>query len=319
MHSRFTRRTRLAVTVLALAAAGSAPALAGTRTSVFAPIDPGVRASGMGGAYSAVGGEPTGLYWNPATLYFQDGKSLEFSYSDLYGLGTAERTFLSYGWKSVFELPRFENDRVVVTRDTESGPGYALSVQSLFLDLSEANYSELSIGAGAAWGYGDRVSVGLSLQALFVSSDFDQVSALGYNLGAGLCWRYSKHERLALAIPRLISRVFWDFESTERLPLGLNVGWTRSFTPDLLFSADLEVREGEDGLYRLAAGGEWWVLPERLAVRAGYRRLNAGLETVSVPTFGLGVRFLRLRFDYAYRVEPDALGDTHRIGLLLSI
>jgi hypothetical protein len=23
----------------------------------------------------------------------------------------------------------------------------------------------------------------------------------------------------------------------------------------------------------------------------------------------------RLRFDYAYRFEPDALGDTHRLGL----
>ena len=297
----------------------SGTARGGTRTSIFAPIDPGVRAAGMGGAFTAVGGEPTALYWNPATLFFQEGRSFEFSYADLYGLGAAKRTFLSYGWKPVYEIPQFEQDRVVVTRDAHSGPGYAFSVESLFLDIDGSGYSEIGLGGAASWGYGERLAVGLSLQALFISSDFDEVSAVGYNFGAGLSWRYSGKERLAVSTPRLLSRVFWKFDSTERLPLGLSVGWTRSFTPNILLAAEVEAREGSSGLYRIAAGGEWWFLPERIGVRAGYRRLDAGIESLGIPTFGVGVRFLRLRFDYAYRVEQDALGDTHRIGLMVSI
>jgi hypothetical protein len=273
----------------------------------------------MGGAYSALGGEPTALYWNPATLFFQQGRALEASYTDLYGLGTAERTFLSYGWKSTFEIPQFEKDKVVVSRDTQSGPGYAISIQSLFLDLDGAGYSELSVGGAAAWGYGDRLAVGLAFRGLFVSSDFDEVSAVGYNLGIGLAWRYSGKERLGLSVPNLLNRVFWKFDSTERLPLGVALGWTRSFTPHLLLSVDLEIREGEGGLYRLGAGGEWWVLPDRIAARAGFRHVGAGLEAINKPTFGVAVRFSRLRFDYAYRLEPDALGDTHRIGLIVVI
>ena len=293
----------------------SAPRAA-TRTAAFAPADPGVRAAAMGGAYSAVGGEPSALYWNPATLFYQTGRGFEASYANLYGLGLARRTFITFGTKSVYEVPRFVGERVEVTRDMESGPAYAFGIQSLSLDIGDEGYSEMSVGGGAAWGYSDRVAVGVSLRALFVSSDLHDVSAKGYALGFGAAYRYSSHERLAVAVPNLFTRLFWKFDTTERLPLGVNLGWTRSFGSDLVLSAETEWREQEEGPYRIAVGGEWWVFPARLALRAGFRHVNGALDDIDKPTFGVGVRFSRLRFDYAFRLGPDALGDTHRLGLL---
>ena len=82
-------------------------------------------------------------------------------------------------------------------------------------------------------------------------------------------------------------------------------------------SADVEIREGTSGLYRAAAGGEWWVFPDRLAVRGGFRHITGGVENIDQPTFGAAMRLSRLRFDYAYRFEPEALGDTHRLGLMV--
>jgi hypothetical protein len=279
--------------------------------------DPGVRAGGMGGAYTALGGEPMGLYWNPALAFHQTGRSLEASYTDLYGLGLARRTFLVFGTKTVLEVPRFDGDQMVVERDTRSGPGYAIGLESMSLDLDENSYSELSLGGAAAWGYGDRLALGLGLKALFVSSDLDDVSAVGYDLGLGVTWSQSEHERIGIGIPHLLSRVIWKFESTERLPLGVAVGWSRRFGATVVASTEAEFREGESTPYRVAAGGEWWAFPERLAVRGGFRHVAGGVEDVNEPTFGAGVRFSRLRFDYAFRMEPDALGDTHRFGLLV--
>ncbi len=297
----------------ALPAAGTAGAA--SRTAAFAPVDPGVRASAMGGAYSAVGGEPGAMYWNPATLFFQKGRALEASYSDLYGLGI-KRTYLTFGFKSSYDVPHFQGEHVVVTRDAESGPGYAAGIQSLFLDLDQNSYSEISLGGAAAWGYGDRLAAGVAVRGLFVSSDLTDVSANGYDVGLGVAWRYSEGERVGLSVPNLLSRVFWKFQSAERLPIGINLGWSRTLGAHATVAAEAEWREAEAGPYRLAAGAEWWVFPDRLALRAGYRRLNGGIEDVNKPTFGAAVRFGRMRLDYAFRLEPAALGDTHRLGLM---
>ena len=309
---------RLGLVLLGLVTAAGM-ATAGTRTSAFAPVDPGVRAAALGGANSALGGEPTALYWNPATLFFQRGRSLEASYTDLYNLGLAKRTFVTVGIKSEIEQPRFLNDRVVVRRDTETGPAYAVGIQSLFLDIEENGYSELSLGGGAAWGYGDHLALGVALRALFISSDLTDVGAYGYNLGMGLAVQYSENERLGVSIPHLLSRVFWDFDSTERLPMSLSLGWTRSFDMGLLVTTETEWREGERGPYRLAAGGEWWAVRDRLAIRSGFRHLSGNLGDLNKPTFGAGVRFNRLRIDYAFRLGPEALGDTHRVGIVVGL
>lgn len=315
-----TPRSRILLALsLGTCLALGAPAHGNSRTSAFAPADPGVRAAAMGGAYSAVGGEPMALYWNPATLFFQTERLIEATYSDLYSLGAAQRSYLSYGWKSSFEIPDYDGDRVVISRDDRSGPGYGFSVQSLFFDLEDAAYTEFSLGAAAAWGYGDRLALGASARGLLISSDLDQVSAWGYDIGLGMAWHYSQKERIGISVPNLLSRVIWTFESTERLPIGVNLGWARVFSPALVVSADVELREGNTGMYRAAVGGEWWAFPDRIAVRAGYRYLDGGLESFSAPTFGLAVRLLSLRLDYAYRVEPDLLGDTHRVALLIGL
>lgn len=299
----------------ALGLAAAVPAGAQTRTSSFAVNDPGVRASALGGAYTAVGGDPMALYWNPATLFFQQGRTAQASYSDLYGLGLARRTYLTVGWKSVLEEPRFVGNRVEVRRDRQSGPAYAFGLSSLFLDLDENGYSELSLGGAAAWGYGGSFALGMSARTLFVTSDLPDVGAFGYDLGIGLAWQFARGERLGVSVPHLLSRIFWRFDSTERLPFGVDLGWMKRFGPHLLASADVEARENEESPYRFGAGLEWEAIPERVTLRGGFRHLSGGYDDINKPTFGAAVAVSHLRFDYAFRLGPDVLGDTHRLGL----
>jgi hypothetical protein len=312
-----SRRMILAITILATTSLIAAGGVRAETSTTFVPGDPGVRATGMGGAYSAVGGEPIAMYWNPATVFYQTHRAVEASYSDMYGLGIARRTYLTLGFKSIIERPRSEGDRIVVDRDNRSGTAYSLGIQSLFLDLEENGYSEMSIGGAAAWGYGDRLAVGLSFQGLFITSDLDQVSAFGYNLGIGIAYHHAANARIGISTPRLLSRVFWDFDSTERLPFSVLLGWTRTLFGTVVLAADVEFREEVSGVYRAAGGAEWWLARNRLAVRAGYRHISAGIEDVNSPSFGAAFRISALRFDYAYRMENDVLGDTHRLGIMV--
>ena len=73
--------------------------------------------------------------------------------------------------------------------------------------------------------------------------------------------------------------------------------------------------EGESGPARLSVGGEYWVLPGRAAGRGGIRRMGQGLKDRTIPSFGAGLRWSVLDFDYAYTIDEDGPGSTHRFGL----
>ena len=89
----------------------------------------------MGGAISALGGHPSAVYWNPAGLFFQRGRTLEASYSSMYSLGQAKRSFLTAGVKRTIELPSFDGHTVQTHLDEDTGPAYAVGIQSFVLDL----------------------------------------------------------------------------------------------------------------------------------------------------------------------------------------
>jgi hypothetical protein len=234
-------------------------------------------------------------------------------------LGMAKRTTLTLATKKSFEVPSFEGNRLILEHDNTSGPAYGIGIQALTVDLDPESYSETALGLGAAWGFGDRLVLGLGLRGLLVNSDIDDVSASGFNFGLGLIWAMSDKERLSVSTPHLLSRIYWKFDSTERLPQIASLGWMRMWSPNILTTAEVELREGEESPYKLAGGAEWWLVPDRIALRGGYRVLRGGISNISSPTFGAGLRFLALTFDYAYRVESDALNDTHRVGIVLDL
>ena len=70
----------------------------------------GDRASGMGGAYTAVSDDPTGLYYNPAGIVYATGKNLSASVNAYYSLNKKYDNIIGgNGWerKSSSLLPNF--------------------------------------------------------------------------------------------------------------------------------------------------------------------------------------------------------------------
>ena len=118
-----------------------------------------------------------------------------------------------------------------------------------------------------------------------------------------------------MSVRHLLSRVYRDNHVTERLPITPTVGVSWPLTARATAAGDVTWNEGTGGPARISVGGEYWVLTERLAGRAGVRRYGAGLEDRTVPCFGAGIRWRRIDLDYSFTADDDGPGSTHRFGV----
>lgn len=291
----------------ALLAAGTASASddGGVR-SVFAR-GAGERALGLGGAYGAVAGDATALFWNPAGLALADRVGLQASHTDLIGLGFYEQqgALVLPGWRlGTFAVGfrRFGVDGIEGRDDRGS-----LTAD----DLKDAE-SELSLGFGSglgkAWalgaafklqnqelagasGSGMGLDLGIQGRPLLAAGG---TSALARGLSLGMTLRNVIEPTIRLIDEDVPDPMSMRFAAAAGLPLGSATG--------LLLVADFERTRGMEG--RLHAGAEL-VLLQLLALRAGS---NAG-----VLAAGAGLRWHNLAVDYAF--EDNVLEAVHRFGL----
>jgi hypothetical protein len=305
----------LAGAALALALAAAPPAGAGLRSTAFADIDPGPRIMAMGGAGVAGVTDPTATWWNPAGLYFLRGTQATATYDDLYGLGLVQRNYLGVATKRVVEEPVFRDNKMSLRRDLDRGTAWGFSLSSLLLDLGSESYSEFMPSVALAGGLGDDLSLGLSLTYLRAGSSLDKASAGGYSGGVGVVCALPGAGRAGLSVRHLVSRVFWKDAATERLRITPTLGVSLPLTARGSVAADVTWTEGNGGPSRISAGGEYWALRDHLAARAGVRRYGAGLQKRTAPSFGAGIRWNRVDFDYAFTSDSDGPGSTHRFGL----
>lgn len=307
-----------AAAVLTLITAGlfqAAPSRSASRSTAFADMDPGPRTMAMGGAGVSMTADPTAVFWNPAGLYFMQGTQATATYDDLYGLGLVQRNYLAFAVKSVFEEPVFKDNRMYLRQDRKHGAAWGLALSSVLVDLGTESYSEFSPSLAVAGGLGDQFSVGASLSYLRVGSDLEDVSAGGYTSGIGMIWEAPGAIRAGLSVRNLVSRVFWKGDLTERLRTTSTLGAGIPVTQNGSVRGDLTWTEGSGGPSRVSLGGEYWALPDRLAGRLGLRRIGGGVESRTIPSFGAGFRWTVLDVDYAYTVDEDGPGSTHRFGL----
>lgn len=302
-----------------LAALLAAPALvqAAPRGTAFADIDPGPRLAAMGGAAVAVVEDPSAAYWNPAGLYFQSGTRAMATYDDLYGLGLVSRNYLAVSWKKTRYEPEFANNRMLLHRDDRRGGAIGLSLSSVLVDVGEESYSELIPSLTIAGGLGPDVGIGVTASYLRASSGIADAGATGYNLSFGTAVRLGDRGRVAVAVRNLLSRMSREGDVSERLATTPTAGASWRIGRTGLVAADVSFTEGNSGPSRISVGGEYRFLSDLLAARAGVRRYDGGLESRTVPSFGVGLHWKRVDFDYALTSDDDGPGSTHRFGLAL--
>ena len=267
------------------------------RSTVFAPIKYGARALGMGGAYTALSDDASGVMWNPAGIGYMRDRQLSAMYANLYGINKLNNSFIS------FAQP-----------DKGMGAGSIFMTNTtLVYGVDENQYSETMIGYTYAKRMGRLTSLGFTLKGLMVRSDADLGDAGGFGFDVGVTFRPFADAAFGLAIKDAYSDVKWDGNKREKLPMQFRTGIAAMpvSVPGLVTTVDLAGDE-DAVIYDLALGAEYTVL-RVAALRAGFCHIFPD-ESRNLLSFGFGVLFYSLQLNYAY-TNDDTLDSTHRFDL----
>jgi len=311
----------LAVLVQLPAAASYAARIypsAGTTSAAFLKLGAGARASAMGGAFTAVPGDPYAVYWNPAGLaYLEDERNISFFHNEYFqGLG---QEFLSYTvparGKGAWGLGL---DYFYTAKDLERRSGLNEGGDLVTVSPVEGKFGAYDLAFSAAYGRELRRDLALGAAMKVIRQSIDDESGVTAALDLGLLrsfnWRGSGYtagltvQNLGPGI-KLISRSY-------ALPLTFKAGLSRRLaeTGGLI---SLEADKPIDNYPSFILGVEY-PLTDRLALRSGYRYRLYGNELGAWSGFsaGAGVAFDRLSFDYAF-TPFGALGNSHRFSINL--
>jgi hypothetical protein len=264
----------------------------------FVDMEEGARATGMGGAFTAVADDATGIFWNPAGGAFTDGIKLTGMRTRLYSMTNVSEDCvgLSYGgWK-------------------KTGWGFGWTRSGV-----EDIYSENTFVMGGGRLLGDRLALGTALRVYRVSAPgYDyyndpnfKESDTGYALDVGVLYRSRKWT--AAAVMRNIGepelQLISTSESSDPIYSELRLAATYTIREVMLVSGELrrpqQVPSYYDSRTNYYLGTEIWFY-DVFALRTGLHR--------NAATAGLGLTVDWLTVDAAM-MSGRRPGNKYRLSL----
>jgi len=299
---------RLAMAALLLvSAAAMAEETAGF---AFLQIPVGARSAAMGGAFTAVTGDPLALYWNPANLMTVDGGRLTSSYTGY--LMDMQAGFA--GWAT----PRGGDAMGVAVNYFNAGEFTRTTMTDPLGTGETFGSSSIALSGSYAMGLSAGLSAGVSGKLVYSKIDTYSANAFMVDVGAS----YAPPSILGLSTGLVVRNVGVQtqafYKENDPLPTEVAAGASMELLQgDLLIAADATVPVNGD--FDIAAGAEYTVVP-MLKLRAGGSLAaknsadEAGGGFVDALSFGVGTGWNRFSLDYAFKPFAD-LGEVHRAGL----
>jgi hypothetical protein len=272
---------------------------AGTATAAFLKMGVGARAAAMGEAFTGIADDVTAIYWNPAgtarltrpsaalmhALWFEDivFDWAAYAHPASFGVVGVSLHYLSYGDikgtdESGFETGAFQPRDMAVTVSLARRFGAYSGGFALKHITSKIENSASGMAADMGFMYeADRFSSGLAIQ----------------NIGNGLAYD----------------------TGSDPLPLTVRAGAGYRVTPRLRGAVDLVVPS--DYEQSISLGMEYCQPVSQLgsaSVRGGYTTRTRALSGQKGFSFGLGLSYAGVSFDYAFMPFGD-LGSTHRTSI----
>jgi len=298
-----TRATVLALAVVVVLTPFAASAEDGTAGLAFLKLGVGGRAIGMGDAYTAVGGDASCLYWNPA------------------GCAGVENTDLLLMHGEWFEGVRYEFVGGVRSYGHQA---FGVGVLGLYMDdlerrdgptsepIGHFGVFDFAVTGSYARTLTDCLDVGASLKYLHEKIDDELATGVAADLGARYSIPAVDGLSAGVAVQNLGPQMSFVEEKFD-LPVTYRVGaaYERPVTGlngELLVVGDAVITNDGDPKTHFGFEFEY---AHTLAFRFGYR---AGWDNQNVSV-GLGAKVRNLRLDYAYVPFYSDLGDTHRLSL----
>lgn len=256
----------------------------------------GARASAMGEAYTAVVGDQTAAFWNPAGVAAMQGKDFVLIHQrTLAGINQAYG-----GWA-------YGNQKrgLALSLGVYSVGGFEARTEPTLEPLGTFGVYNVNAGLSYAQRFGQRIYFGFNVRALHESIASE--SAWGMGVDVGLLYRPNIDGLTVGATYRNVGRMEYLDVVRTPLPRTLRLGaaYQRSA---LTVSGDFRLpHKGNSGAHL----GLEYTIKQRLFLRGG---LMTGHDTRSW-SLGVGVMRKNWRVDYAFVPVSDALGSGHRVTL----
>ena len=332
------------VIVVAVALAGSTAfgqvTKTGTTSAKFLSIGIGPRANSMGGAFTAVDGDASALYWNPAGAASITKSQVLFSYASLFKDLDIDLNYIAlvvpggdagnFGL-SLTALDYGEMD--VTTEYFQEGTGETFTASSYAFALSYSRNITESFAFGVTAKYiresimnssadGIAFDVGTVFKTPFYGIRFSSIIT-NYGskmqiMGEDLLVRHDADDQRKGNNETVDA--YYKTDQFE-LPLKLQIGLSREF--DLLEGQRLilavDATHPNDNTEYVNVGGELSLFDNILRLRGGYKALFLE-DSQEGLTFGFGVQYafgiFSVGVDYAFQ-EYDFLGNTQNFGVMI--
>lgn len=291
--------TGILILLLPAASRAGEPGSAGAS---FLRIGVGARASAMGDAYVAVAEDASSIYWNPGAMAAVLGTNATLVHVEYFSTMRLEQAAVTHetAWGTLgFMFTGLFMDDMERYEDTPSA-----------VPLGTFGAYDIAFAAAFARYIVPNVALGVSLKPVY--QRIDELSASGFGVDAGVYHTARiRGVKLAAVVGNLGTTMKFDSEPFD-LPAYAKVGasWEREIAAiEGRVLATLDAMFPNDDDTRVHVGAEY-SYRRLLALRGGYK---AGYDTQG-GTFGFGVNYRELSFDYAF-LPSEKLGDNHRFGL----
>ncbi|MCG8607012.1 PorV/PorQ family protein [bacterium] len=253
----------------------------------------GARALGMGGAYTAIANDVTGIYWNPAGLATMNPFQISFMHTKFY-LDTSLDFF-------AFTAPSVKYGSFALAMMTVNSGDFE---QRTALNEVVGSFDSKELAFFASWSRELFRGFALGFSYKMVEQSIMDFSARGHGLDLGIKGRLFGFDS-GLTFRNLIRPKITLSSDKQTYPMQISAGFAKTFLSDqLLLSMDFSKIAGW-GKTEVSLGGEFRFV-NRLALRAG-----VGQESV---TFGAGFSFGKVDVGYGNAGNSD-LGLSHRYSL----
>jgi len=275
----------------------------GSAGLAFLKLGVGARAIAMGDAYTAVDGDASSVYWNPAAIIDVESVDITLMHTEWfqdirYEYVGGVRSFGDYAIGAGI-VGLYMNDlerRVEPTADP----------------IGHFRYFDFAVTGSYARRLTDHLDVGGSVK--YLHETIADYSAKGVAVDLGGRYRIPGYDGLTAAVTVLNLGPRMKFiEEKFNLPVMYKVGAALDVPVDalhgnLVIASDAVIPA--DGSTKVHFGMEY-EYAEMIALRFGYR---TGWDNQNV-SWGLGVKVRNFRIDYAMVPFYSELGDTHRVSL----
>jgi hypothetical protein len=339
---RFTKTLLVAGLVTSMFWVGQTTAQirkSGITGAAFLKIPVGARASALGSAYTTIPEDVNQIFWNPAGIATQGGKTqLTFSYNDwIAGLAhVAAAVSHDFGDYGTFGAGFVSLNMGSITADRDVVPSFLSGTFTPFDTNTSATYDYNDTAVNLSWAYvfTDKLSMGSTIKYINQSIDGESANAYAFDFGAIYHIGY-RGARIGARINNLGSDIkFFDLGSP--LPLSFSIGMAFDVVPEtpqgMKFTLLADATKPQDGEQLLFSAAEVQVT-KYLQIRGGYKFNYAGIDdnkrdevtgvsfaaprTEEGATLGAGVlvpwQRYRLSVDYAW-TEFGILDNVHRVS-----